>query len=510
MKEMRKLKIYIFLIFTSFIIWGCKADLLEIEPQGRLFSSNFYDDTEEWLLFGLMGAYDPLHTSFPWNAYPRFWLHALSDDASGGGEVGSDRMELTLASNFELPPDRSELEMLWKTPFQGIYRSNMVVNSKLETPIARDYKAQARVLRAHYYFTLVNFFGDVPLMTSPMNADNYLVQERTPTEMVYEQLEKDLIEAIPNLRLRSEQNLNERGFITRGSAMALLGKVYLFQNKWQEAADVLKDLIDSNQYRLLENYNDVFYVNNPHHDEVIMQITFKKNAGYFYDPHESQQYSVDGNIEPLALNPRNIVLPSDGTNPFGFARLGWGLNPPTKSLADAFLDQNDSVRLYRTLVFGDSLLAHGYKFSQPKDYQGFFAFKYPASTSEFTGEDVNEQIQFSGHNAMLIRYADVLLMYAEAKYRLGEETEARNFINLVRERAKIPLLESGAAGDQLFSALVNERRLELAMEGIRYWDLVRWGLAETYIEKFRPETKGLLPIPTSEILRTGWAQNPGY
>jgi len=197
---------------------------------------------------------------------------------------------------------------------------------------------------------------------------------------------------------------------------------------------------------------------------------------------------------------------------------GWGFCRPTKKLVDAFISENDSIRLDVTVVAEDwpdvakswetqgklhkSLKTAGATYSDPYDGTGYWNGKYRQDE-----HPINAQMY--AQNEIIMRYAEVLLLLAEAEYRLGNEAKARDYMNQIRARVKLPAKNS--SGEQLWNDIVKEKQMELALESVRYWDLIRWGTAATEIPGFRVDRKGLWPFPLNQLaVDPNLKQNPGY
>nr|MBI1230588.1 RagB/SusD family nutrient uptake outer membrane protein [Cytophagales bacterium] len=321
--------------------------------------------------------------------------------------------------------------------------------------------------------------------------------DRTPKAEVYAQIERDLQTAIDVL----EWNVPVTGRITKGAAMALLGKVYLFQGKNAEAAEVLGDLITNNQagYGLFNDYSRLFYLENENINEDVFTIQYSGQEGGGYGCF----VCLEGNaaVGFHSIRQYNGPLYGDGNS----------YNLPTLDLYNAY-EENDPRR-DATILDIDVFIA-----SQPNPegityaiggggHTGFFNNKYIKRLDErgLPDDDLTSPL-----NYRVIRYADVLLMAAEAFQRIGNDARARTELNKVRERAGMPAITS--SGAQLLEDILLERRLELSGEGYRFLDLVRTGKAAELITGFQANKNELFPIPQVEIDLAGgnWSQNPGY
>ncbi len=493
------------------IITACSKDVLNIDSEGEQLESTYFKNDDE-VFRGLIAAYDIISWNYDWGMSYWVTLNSASDEANAGGDDASDRIEYVEADEFSLTVTNPGPEVLWRKYYTGIYRCNILIELDYESERMKRYRAEAKFLRAYYYFDLVNFFGDVPLVDHVLVPDEYFM-ERTDKSEIYNLIIQDLEEAIPDLPLKTQLPDEERGRVTKGAAKFLLGKVYLFLGDWSNAASYFKEIIDSKIYDLEPVYEDIVSLQHEHGIESIFEINYTRNAGDQWDYHH------DGNVDIQLCGIRSLSY--RGIPPTGYRFVaGWGFVKPTTDLVDAYIAAGDTVRLNANVVLGDSIpeyLPHFRNFwlgsvavwIDDYGYEGFFRKKYEARPGEGSGNQYDQ-------NFIVYRYADLLLMYAETQYRLGDETTARELINEVRERVQLDPVIS--AGQDLFNDLVTERRLELAFDAVRYWDVIRWGLGDQvfgaleFPKQWDPERKGLWPIPQDEIERTGGSliQNTGY
>lgn len=491
---------YILIFMAAWLVGNaCSTDLLELEPQGQTLEANYYQ-TEEEAFMALIAVYDVTTWSYPWGMSWYATLNAASDDANAGGENALDRIEYVEADEFRLTPTNPGPLNLWIKYYAGIYRANLIQSIDIDSELVELYKAEAKFLRAFFYFDLVRFFGDVPLITTVLSAEEYQ-PERAPVEQVYELIIRDLSDCIPLLPEKSELSQVEMSRATKGAARSLLGKVYLFLERWEEAEREFSQVISSDEYGLEENYNDIFTLDHQHGIESIIEFNFTDLRGTSWDGPYSY---MEGNIDIQLMGIRDLVMNSG--LPEALAP-GWGFIKPTEDLVTEFLDYADPVRLESNIIYGDSLIAEGATFNDDFGYEGYFRKKYSAKI-----EDAPLNQWMYAQDYINLRYADLLLMYAEAAYNNGNQSAALDAINQVRARVDLPALS--LSGEAIFEAIVKERRLELALEGLRYWDVLRWGMAEEEFGPlgYNPATNGLWPIPQDEILRTDGSltQNPGY
>jgi hypothetical protein len=487
---MNKFKTLAYTIAGSFVlITSCSEDFLKIDPQGQLLEVNYYTN-ESQCYEALIAAYDPLTWIYPWGSW--FIMdNVASDEAVTGGGSSDDRPEYQEIDQHTTTPNNAAISNLWKKNYTGIYRANLLINnSNINTEEVKKYQAEAKFLRAYYYFELVRHFGDVPIITTALTEYK---EKRKPATEVYAQIETDLKEAIPNLQLKGAFSSSEKFRVSVGAAQALLGKVYLFEKKWAEAAAMFAEVIKSGQYDLEPKYADNFKLSHEFGIESVFEISYtntKPSVDAWGGPNG------EGNVDIQMMGIRDLVLAAkDSTT---LIQTGWGFCKPTAEAAKVFTDANDSVRLAGSFYSTAWLTSMGATFSEPYEATGYCLLKYAPMKGETNA--LNHDVCYT-NNYRVIRYADVLLMYAEALNESGVADavlgkDAVYYINLVRNRAKqdpIKVTDKTA----IHSAIETERQLELSVEAVRYFDLVRWGKAQSVLGL--KSEKGLFPIPQSEI-----------
>ncbi|MCR9013717.1 RagB/SusD family nutrient uptake outer membrane protein [Aquiflexum gelatinilyticum] len=487
-------KKFILILVGMSMFFSCDQ-LLDIEPEYTQDAENFFNTPEDFNR-ALTGAYDLMQAS-----YLIQWIGEIaSDNAIAGGESVNDSRGLHEIETMTHGGVNSELRDLMRFNYAGIARTNYIFENK--DKINFDGKdqilAEASFLRAYYYFVLVSFFGDVPLVVDKrLSISEIPNTDRAPKAQVYEQIEKDLQVAMETLPWTNPTI----GRITKGAAMALMGKVLLYQGKFPEAATILGDLITNNQagYGLFNDYSRLFFVANENINEDVFTIQYTGLEG--------------GGYGCLVCLEGNAAVGFNGIRQYNGPLYGDGnsYNLPTQDLYDAFAD-NDPRRA-ATLLDIDAFIA-----AQPNaddityaigggGHTGYYNNKYIKRLDErgLPDDDLTSPL-----NYRVIRYADVLLMAAEAFQRTGNDGRARTELNKVRARVNMPSITS--SGPQLLEDILTERRLELSGEGYRFFDLVRTGKAAQEIQGFVVGKHELFPIPQVEIDLAGgkWRQNPGY
>ncbi|MEZ2335064.1 RagB/SusD family nutrient uptake outer membrane protein [Mucilaginibacter sp. RCC_168] len=494
-----------YIIYTGAILLGvgalasCKKSFLELTPQGQFLQSNYYANPAE-ALTAVVAAYDPLVTETGGidNTYssPLGALNAASDDCYAGGGSSSDVPAWQAINNYTLSPTVGPQNQFWAINFQGVNRADVLLEQLPKVPglsadLLKRYTAEGQFLRAHYYFDLVRLFKNVPLILTTLNISNVYQQPQAPTEAVYAQIEKDLLAAIDGLPVTIIPS--ENGRVSQGAAKALLGKVYLYEKKWSDAARLLNDVNTNYSYKLLPNYGDIFSTKNKFNSESIFELVHSGTQSYTW----SNWDQFKSNVYVQMVGPRSY------TGPIYYSG-GYGFSPVTTQLADAM---KGDPRYGYTIVNIDSL-TKATKTSYAPSYQntGYFIQKYAPINANKVTTGITE---LNWPNDYIeIRLADTYLMEAEADLNGGGSTaRAQTLLDAVRSRVGLPSVAA------TLQNVYTERRLELATEGHRWFDLVRWGQAPTALsfKGFKAGVNEILPIPLNETTNGSQVkQNPGY
>jgi hypothetical protein len=486
---MRKFGLINILLFCFVLFSGCEK-FLSVDPPYSQDVENFFQSPEDYDR-ALTGAYDMLQGSFM-----TLWLGEIaSDNAIAGGESVNDSQGLHQIDNMTHGGVNNELRNVLRWNYTGITRANYILEHKDNIDfVGKDHIiAEAKFLRAYYYFELVKYFGDVPLIIDKrIGIEEALQIPRSPKAEVYAQIEKDFSEAAQVLNPIAAQ----KGRATKGAALAFLGKVYLFQNKFSEAASTFDEVINSGSYSLIPNYNDLFSVANENNSETVFDVQYTGLEGGSY----GCLICLEGNAAVGFQGIRQYNGPVYGD--------GNSYNLPTQELYDAFSPIDP--RRAATVLDIDAFIA-----AQPNASSITYAIGAGGHTGFYNNKYIKRQGEIglpdndltSPVNYRVMRYADVLLMAAEAHYQLGNSSQAQILVNQVRTRAGIPGISVNSI-DKIYK----ERRYELSGEGLRFFDLVRTGQAADFIQGFVPGKHELFPIPQVEIDLAGgnWSQNPGY
>ncbi|MDL5512274.1 RagB/SusD family nutrient uptake outer membrane protein [Arenibacter sp. M-2] len=506
---MKKIRYIILLVFTLGFFYSCNDDFINVENQELLTESSFWH-SEDHAMQALIAAYGAIQSSSgsKWNFFEEMYVtmaYRGDDILNNSGETYGRSL-----SSFTNTTEESGPYSIWKSSYAGIGRANQILDRvpAMET-LSQSTKdliiAEAKFLRAYFYFWLVTGFENVPLITTYSDElDNLFPSQATASE-IWLQIEKDLIEAEPHLL--STHSSEWKGRATKGAAKALLGKTYLFQEKWGMAETTFEE-VTSMGYALLPNYEDNFNGKGENGSESIFEV------------QQSGDQS-NGNDERQVFNFE--------VAPYLFG--GWELFYPSQWLVDEMktdIDENGnpSNRVLESIFFDDPL-------SEMYSIDGGENVKYGDVSGSldhpkyFKKYSVNADTNFyNGTNISIIRYADVLLMYAEALNENDKTSLALDQVNLVRARGGAVELESMTKDELRNQIRHHERPVELSMEyGIRWFDLYRWQRGSTATESIKATLENhnkpfaenftdkhiVYPIPLQELnINSNLNQNTGW
>ncbi|MBU2916247.1 RagB/SusD family nutrient uptake outer membrane protein [Reichenbachiella agariperforans] len=453
---MMKTRNTISIFLSILLVFGCSDDVLDKSPLDRLSPDTFYQNEEE-LSMGLTGVYENIkqyETPIHW-----FQFDFMSDDGvchhawQGSLEFG----------NWQHNSNSWAADAKWARAYQLIVRVNGFLKSIEEAPVADEVKAQmageARFLRAYMYGDLIHFYGDVPLILEEQTVDNALVS-RTPKSEVLTAVMEDLDYASANL---PTSYIGENiGRATAGAALAYKARFYLYSEMWDEAADAAQEVIDLGVYDLFDDYEGVFKEENENNIEVIFDIQYMQNLNEQPWPSSALSFGEwpTPNVSVDLINEYHMQ------NGMAIDDVASGFDAQ-----DPFL--NRDPRLAATLIL-------------PGTDMGPDRTLIPANDETLTGVRPRKYADLSntnrnncGINTITMRYADVLLMKAEALTESGSTSqEIYDLVNEVRARVNMPKVEdaegAGLTTDELRDIVRHERRVEFAIEGLRYLDMLRW------------------------------------
>jgi len=504
MKTLYKIAVILAMILA---VTACKKEFLDVPPIGKMSEELFYE-TDEDATMAIMATYDILQWMYArdWNSAHLAKTFPSDESNTGGGDAG-DQPPYQELDIFTYGASNAVITAVWQSNYFGVYRANKVINNvKPETDYRAKVIGEAKFLRAYYFFEIVSLFGKGPLILVEPAPSEY-GQPFVTKEAMYAQIEADLQDAILALPEKSDYAGEDVFRASKGAARALLGKAMLYQEKFSEAAGVFEELIGTNQYGLQEDYSTLFLQESEFGTESIFEVSWVTTEGYDWGTFQwGGNRAMENNINWQLCGPRGDYFVPDTINDFIG---GWGFNYPRHEVWEPFEAEGDVIRRQATLMSLEELRAGGGDWTNEDSWGwgGYIRVKYGTRLAETAGP-VNE-LNY-GTNLRLLRYGDVLLMAAEAYHRSGNDTKAAEYLNMVRDRADL-----GPAVGDMFQAIVKERQMELAFEGVRFLDLIRWGMAKDVLGPFGyvDGKHNVFPIPQDEVRNNtseSATQNPGY
>lgn len=495
MKKMKHISLYVAVLLL------CGCDFLNRSPYDSVDTSQGFQTVAD-AEAAVNAAYQPLQWAKLYNM--RIWtldiIAGNSEVGAGGGTDGEETVDL---ANFIADADNFAALDLWRGPSPGILRCNFVLQKvpamDIDEAIKNRILGEAYFLRAHYYFILVRLFGGVPLQTEPADSDSDLLLPRASVDEIYELIESDLEEAIARLPKRSEYTQANMGRATKEAAMAELARVYMtYHQDYEHYQEVvtLCDAIGEMGYRLEEDYADLWNPAKQNGVESIFEVQYYGKTNYDFWSNENQASWLS-----TFTGPRNS----------GMAAGCYGWNQPTAEFVSQY--ETGDVRKEKTIFYTGCPTFDGMTYSSAYSTTGYNVRKFLLTKTQ--SPDYNT----SNQNWVVTRYADVLLMKAEALNEMGQTTLAEAPLYEVRCRAGLTNRSTieGLSQMQMREKIIHERRMELAFEGHRWFDMIRY--KDNYaldflhsIGKTAASSKHLLlPIPTQEReANPKLTQNPGW
>jgi len=475
-------KISIIFVCISVLFSSCSTDFINILPIDTVTQDRYYQ-TDKDFADALTGVYVPIR-----NMYNNFWIYG-DQRADDSWVQPAKSNSATYSDQFTMNSNEGQLQTTWTNYYQAIFRGNYLL-TKIEPfnettiPNKNRYVMETRFLRALCYFDLIRIFGPVPAVTSVLSISESYKTPRAPINDIYNIIIEDL-KAAENLP--ASYSGADIGRPTRGAAKALLGRVYLTKGDFASAESKLLEVTNMG-YALVENYNSIF------------DPATKRTKEYIFDIEYASGVSAGSNLT-------NICMPNHAgmQSLYGVPGTGNEWNNPTQALISLFVadDKRKDISIGTPGGFYD---AAGNFVNLPsttnQNYTKKYLFKIPAAND-------------SPVNWHIVRYADVLLMLAEAMNENGKTAQAIPYLNAVRKRAGVEEYPTTMSKSETFAAIEKERRLELCFEGARWFDLVRWGKAyETMKDTGMAPYMTLFPVPLSQVQLINdpaiFSQNPGY
>lgn len=491
---------------------ACNSSFLDVPLQGKPtadtdpnFAQNLVVGVYNSLMLGeAFGAEGDIHGIAFISA-----TNVISDDADKGSTPSDQQGTVGVIDEFTVTATNSFVQALWSGYYNGIAKVNQslvaIANSNLDEATKNRLTAEVRFIRGYYYFNLVRWFGGVPkILRVPKDASDAntdpTFQTRASVDDIYQVIIDDLQNGVTNLPLRSQ---TQAGRIAKGTAQAMLAKVYMYRKEWQKAYDLSKEVMNSGQYDLVPDYSTIWRQAGDNNREDIFEI----QTGQF-------------NNSDFGISNYSMFHGPRVGGKGGWTDLGWGFGNPTTSLVNSY--EAGDLRKNSTIIFIDNsgtykgtVLYDGFRIPSADSVENL-RYNYKAYHSEnknvesWLGNRDRKQ-----KNVHLLRLAEVLLIHAEAANELGKAGEALVPLNRVRQRAGLKAI-TVTGQTALREAIRQERHVELAMEHDRFFDLVRQGIAAETLQKtgkkFVKGTHELLPIPALQIALSGGklTQNNGY
>ena len=521
-----------FICLLSVVLFTSCNDWLNESTPGVSKLENFYSSGMA-AIQTTNAAYVPMAWEYNNTYYPEWFIgDVVSDDALKGGQNISDMADVFDMENFRTNTNNTLLLDYYRAQYQGIGRCNlglrqipdMALDTTMDTRLKNRLLGELKFLRAMYYFRLVRVFGGVPKVDFVIDSSNEWKQPRASKDEIYNFIIEDLKDANAKLWLKSEYKETDLGRATKGAAEAMLLKAYLYMHRYDDAKEWGDSIIVryEGEYNLCSKYEDNFTLEGENGPESVFEIQ------YMNDPTSDYGGSNGEGGNGYTRGTFSVILTRSRSSNLGG---GWGFNKPTQNLYDEY-EVNDPRRDATILNPTDAQIVTpseeiylGNRYLSKK-YAMYNADGSPVKLSHNSRGEINNKV---------IRYADVLLMYAEACCETGNTDRAKWALEEVRKRARngnseiLPSFPNyngySDTPEDLKKAVRHERRVELAMEGHRWFDLCRWGIAKETMDAYKlTETTEaqekmsafiegkheLFPIPAEEINMNPMAQNPGY
>lgn len=474
---------------STLVMPACKKDFLNVDPQAKQPAVTFWK-TQDDATKAVNSIYANLRT---WGntAFPALAVESIPGDDAEKGSSANDASYLNNFDNYTASSTEGQFGGFWEAQYQNINLCNQVLDNipaiSMDASLKARYIAEAKFVRAYSYFRLVRAFGDVPLrLNVPKDASEFNIP-RTPKAQVYAAIEKDLDDAAAVLP--QTYPAADLGRATKGAALGLHAKVAMYLGKWDAVLSYTNTVMTLG-YDLYPNFQEGFRTTRENNVESVFEIQCELLLNN-KDASNSQYSQVQGVRGSVA---------------------GWGFNVPTAALAAAF--ETGDVRRNGTIIFRGETTPQGDAIAATGDNPMYNEKSYVPFSLIVSGYTEGSQ-----QNVRVLRFADILLMNAEAANEQGNATLAKTSLNRVRARAR-----GGVAGvlpdvttndkEALRQAIWKERQVELAMESDRYFDVIRQGRGTAVFgaKGWKAGKNEVWPIPSTEIDKSAGTltQNPGY
>ncbi|RNI31625.1 RagB/SusD family nutrient uptake outer membrane protein [Rufibacter latericius] len=471
--------------FALGILYSCNDSFLDVPPEGKAVETQFFQ-TPAHAVEAVNSVYGNLRE---WNniAFAHMALTTVTSDDADKGSVEGDADFMNLYDQFTFTSTEGQLNGYWVGQYQGINLANRVLDNvpgiSMDENLKTRMLAETKFLRAYHYFNLVRAFGGVPIVSKVPETPEELNPARASREEVYAFIEQDLNDAIAVLPV--SYPASDKGRATKGAALSLLAKVNLYQSQWQEVLTLTEQVMGLG-YSLTPDFYQIFRISGENNNESIFEI---------------QAQSLPGNCDAANSQWAEVQSPR-------LPQIGWGFFTPSEDLVNAF--EPGDERREATILFRGETTPEGDLISPDAPNPRYNQKAYvPFSVTRVCGYGKDQNIR-------ILRYAEVLLMHAEAANELGQTGKAESSLNMVRQRAGLDPVAFTTKEDMRMR-IWHERRVELALEnGERFYDLVRQGRAEQVLralgKNFTTGKNEVFPIPQTQITLSGGRleQNPGY
>ena len=498
MNNLKYAQVILALIINVLLLTNCK-DFLDIRQEASVPSIGMDYGKAENIFLPVSNAYASMRSNSN-HGFAYIGAFEITSDNADKGSTPEDSPMMIELDNFSYEPSNTLINELWLGYFNIVSAAN---NALFQMPLfeealqseenkkyTRECAAEAKVIRAYAYFNLTRLFGRVPIIKNLVTADELTSFSQAETNDLYEFILKDLEEAIP--LLPDSYTKEWAGRINKYTAMAIKAKVHLYRSEWDSVADLSDRIMASGRYVLLSSFREVFSIDGKNSKESLFEIqssTLGKSSG------EATYIEYAFYQGPRGNTPGNMQ--------------GWGFCTPSDDLIQFFDDRGETVRAATTFLYRGTTTPEG-------DYIRETCANPVYNGKVYTPSKYNNW-SYNGYgfdqNVRILRYSDVLLMFAEAKLNgatLGNTSgqTALSAVNEVRDRVRLSLLT-----DVTMQDVWDERRAELALEEDRFFDLIRTGQAAEALgaKGFREDKHTVFPIPTTQMqLNRNLEQNPGY